>query len=60
MNNKGVVARDFVRGLILGKKVIIRTVKDQKEKYGRYLAEIYIDNKNLNDMLLEHGMAVIY
>jgi micrococcal nuclease len=58
--DEGVVARDFVRGLTLNKSVLIKTIKDQKEKYGRYLAEIYIDGKNLNDMLLEHGMAVPY
>jgi micrococcal nuclease len=58
--DEGIVVRDFVRGLTLNKAVVIKTIKDQKEKYGRYLVEVYIDGKNLNDMLLEHGMAVPY
>ena len=38
----GVKARDYLRRLILGKEVVISTVKDKKGKYGRYLATIFL------------------
>lgn len=32
---KGLASRDFLKSLILHKEVIIETIKDAKEKYGR-------------------------
>lgn len=40
----GIDARNHLRALIDGKNVIVRTYKDRQEKYGRYLAEIFIGN----------------
>lgn len=57
---KGLIARDRVRELVLGKEVIINTYKDKKGKYGRYLAVVYIDGVNLNQLLLDEGHAVPY
>ena len=64
---KGTVARDRVRELILGKEVIIKTYKDDKGKYGRWLAEVYyIDtevlewNNTINEQLIQEGHAVPY
>jgi micrococcal nuclease len=58
----GVASRDFLRGLIDGQEVIIETVKDQRGKYGRYLAEIWIGQdevwSNVNDALVAAGHAV--
>lgn len=58
----GAASRDFLRGLIGGAEIIIETVKDQRGKYGRYLAEIWIDQKgvwrNVNDALVSAGHAV--
>ena len=34
----GMASRDFLRGLIDRREIIIETVKDQRGKYGRYLA----------------------
>lgn len=54
-------SRDRMRELLLNKKVVIRTVKDATEKYGRYLAEIELlmDGKlvNINDLLVTEGLA---
>jgi micrococcal nuclease len=36
----GLAARDFLRGLILDKPLIVETAKDMKGKYGRYIAEL--------------------
>lgn len=34
---KGIASRDFLRSLVLDKEIIIETIKDTKEKYGRNL-----------------------
>ena len=33
-------AKEFVKSKVLGKEVILRTMKDKTGKYGRYLADI--------------------
>lgn len=62
---EGLAARDFLRSKILDKDVIIETLKDEKGKYGRYLAEIWLkdeadaeDYVNINDLMVEEGHAV--
>lgn len=52
--------RDLVRSMVLDKEVIIRTEKDKSGKYGRYLAEVYVDGVSLNMFLLENGHAKPY
>ncbi len=54
---EGKKSRDFLREKILGKEIIVKTIKDNKGKYGRYLAEIFIDNENINDVLVKKGYA---
>lgn len=53
----GLVSRDRLRELILGKKVVIRTYRDSKEKYGRYLATVIIDGLDVNEWLVENKLA---
>jgi micrococcal nuclease len=59
---RGEASRDFLRGLIDGREIIIETVKDQRGKYGRYLAEIWIGHdgvwQNVNNALVAAGHAV--
>lgn len=38
---EGLIARDYVREQILGKEVMLKTYKDTKGKYGRWLADVY-------------------
>ncbi len=58
----GTASRDFLRGLIDGREIIIETVKDRRGKYGRYLAEIWMGQEgvwiNVNDALVTAGHAV--
>jgi micrococcal nuclease len=56
----GVRSREYLRNLILGKDVIIKTYKDKTEKYGRWLAEIFVDNQSVNNIMVEDGYAVRY
>ena len=44
---QGLIVRDYVRGLILHKEVIVETLKDKTGKYGRYLG--YIHFKSVNE-----------
>jgi len=57
----GKVSRDYLRSRILGKEIMIETFKDRKGKYGRYLAEIWLEEDgafvNINDELVEKGLA---
>jgi endonuclease YncB( thermonuclease family) len=40
--------------------LIITTHKDDREKYGRYLATLWIDQKNVNEAMVAAGHAVAY
>ncbi|MEW8508937.1 MAG: thermonuclease family protein [Candidatus Thiodiazotropha sp.] len=53
----GLESRDWLREKVLGKTVIIQTVKDRKGKYGRYLAEIWLNRQNVNDLIVAAGHA---
>lgn len=57
-------ARDFVQAALpLGSTVKIRTFKDKREKYGRYLVMIYApetETVSINEKLVEAGLAVPY
>ena len=64
---EGVVAMDFTRTWCEAHAdhdgwVLLRTIKDRREKYGRYLAEILAydddDGYSLNDTLVSTGNAV--
>jgi len=54
-------AKDFVQKVLIdADEIILKTAKNKKEKYGRYLAEVIYDGINLNEELLEIGYAVKY
>ena len=56
----GLIARDRLRELIEGRDIILASHRDRAGKYGRWLGTIYIDNININKLLLEEGLASIY
>lgn len=56
----GEKAREFVKTLILGKEIVLETQKDKNEKYGRWLATIWLDGTNINKKLIEEGYAREY
>lgn len=58
---EGKAARDWLVDLLKpGDEVVVRTQKDHREKYGRYLAVIVSRGRNLNDDLVKTGHAVLY
>jgi micrococcal nuclease len=54
---QGLVSRDRLRERILGKEVLLKTFKDATGKYGRYIAEIYLKDENINEWLITEGLA---
>ena len=63
---QGIIARDFVRRMMpVGSMVIVEILPDKSGlartgKFGRWLAIIHVDGVNLNDLLIERGMAKPY
>ena len=57
----GKASRDWLRSRILGREILIETIKDRKGKYGRYIAEIWLEENgeyvNINDELVNQGYA---
>lgn len=55
---KAVVSRDALSNLILGRIIELRN--NGKEKYGRLLSDIYLDDLHVNKWMLEQKYAVAY
>jgi len=55
--NLGLLSRDWLRQKINGREVILKTIKDSTEKYGRYLGIIYLEDENINESLVVNGFA---
>lgn len=53
-----IMARDALRGKILNKHVELRNVKT--EKYGRLLAEVWYEGKNINKWMIQERYAILY
>jgi micrococcal nuclease len=51
-------ARDALSTRINGKIVLLKNVST--EKYGRLLAEVYIDGENMNQWMLDNNYAIKY
>ena len=52
------LAKDELSKLILNKHVLLKDLKT--EKYGRILAEVYLDDLHLNQYMLDKNLAVKY
>lgn len=62
-NPQGQITLQAIQSLIkVGDIIIIETIKDNKEKYGRYLANIYVTDKDkqifVNQYLLDNELAI--
>ncbi|MFO0109703.1 MAG: thermonuclease family protein [Alphaproteobacteria bacterium] len=56
--NCGEEAAKFLTKLVLGKTV--NCTNKKKEKYGRFLSLCTVDGKNINEIMIAEGLAVIY
>lgn len=61
---QGLIARDYLRHLILEKEVLLESIKDTTEKYGRYLGKLWFEKDGewvcANDLLVKDGYATVY
>lgn len=59
---KAIAARDYLASLVLNKEVLISTYRDKREKFGRYLAEIWLPDldKSVNQIMVDEKYAVKY
>jgi micrococcal nuclease len=59
---KAVLAKNrLIELLPVGLEVRIQTLKDKREKFGRYLAMVFInDTEYVNGILLSEGLAKVY
>ncbi len=62
---EGLVSRDWLRQRLndatkAGEDIIIRTFRDRKGKYGRYIAVIYINEVDINLQMINEGHAIAY
>jgi len=55
----GTIARDFSRKMVLNKIVRLETDVRVRDKYGRLLAYVWVDEKMLNEELVRNGLAVL-
>ncbi len=54
---EGRKSRDWLRERLAGREFIVQTIRDRKGKYGRYLAIIWIDGINVNEEMVQLGLA---
>lgn len=59
---EGVASKQFLIDTLFDRKTItLRTIKDHKEKYGRYLGILILaDGTNVNELMVSSGHAVVY
>lgn len=58
---EGVNAASYVAGrLAVGESCILTTIKDRREKYGRYLGRFWVNGVCINDELIQMGLAAPY
>ena len=57
-NTSAVESRDYLRQLVVGKKVSMRRITT--DRYGRTVAELFVDGVNVGGKLVELGHAEIF
>jgi len=58
--SEGLTSKTRLAELVLGRTVLLKTLKDKREKYGRLLAQIWVENVFVNDLLVNEGLAKPY
>jgi micrococcal nuclease len=56
----GQAASQVLKALIEDKWIILKTHKDSKEKWGRWLAEAWLNDDCINERMINEGHAVRY
>jgi len=60
----GLQSKTFISNTLFNKEIMIETLSDKKDKWGRYLGEIYVLGldgwSNVNDLMVSKGEASMY
>tara|TARA_R110001592_G_scaffold275122_3_gene542096 strand:+ start:3204 stop:3533 length:330 start_codon:yes stop_codon:yes gene_type:complete len=56
----GLVSRNALRERIGNKWITIKTQQDKKGKYGRWLGILFLHEENINNWLVNEGLAEVY
>lgn len=57
---QGLAAKQRLTELLGEGELYVRTIKDKKGKYGRYLAELFVNDTNVGETLVKEGFAEKY
>ena len=58
---KGLASKAFTESkLPVGKEIVLLSKTFSKEKFGRILADVIVDGVNLNEELIEEGLALVF
>lgn len=59
---KGLIAKRALTEKVLAKYVVVKTVKDKTGKYGRFLADLFLEGEGIsvNSWMVEQRFAVKY
>jgi micrococcal nuclease len=58
---RGNLAKQFLKDSIAKKKVILKTkLRDSRGKFGRVLAEVWVNEQNINETMVTKRYAVAY
>jgi len=56
--NKAIKSRDYLRKILSGEKIVLKNVGH--DKYFRLLADVYVDEKSVKDLMLKNNFAGEY
>ena len=54
---KGPLSKTRLSEILDNKTIHVQTMKDKEDRYGRYIAEVWIDDLNVNDTMVDCGFA---
>lgn len=53
-----IMAREYLKSLVTMGEFEVHTKKDKNDKYGRWIATVFIDGRNVNEEMIKAGHAV--
>tara|TARA_R100001143_G_C3291143_1_gene101287 strand:- start:139 stop:570 length:432 start_codon:yes stop_codon:yes gene_type:complete len=58
---RGLLSKEFLKKAVTDEKVVLKTkLKDSRGKFGRVLAEVWVNNQNVNQNMVTENHAVAY
>jgi len=53
----GVESKNWLSSKVLNREIVLKTVYDRRGKFGRLLGEVWLDSVNINQKMVEQGLA---